>query len=205
MIHVYEEGKKDHPIFIVLHGTGGNEHDLIPLAKKIDEEASILSIRGDVSENGMARFFKRLRPGVFDEEDLIQRTHNLIDFLQKMADEYKFDKNNMIALGYSNGANIAVSVLFHEPKVLKGAILHHPMVPLKDIALRDMTKLKVFIGAGVNDPICSKEESSQLYSLFEGAGADVEINWFDQGHALTDDEIDAATSWYSEQFNQNKD
>src|SRR5699024_11695027 len=113
----------------LLHGTGGTEQDLLPLAEKVDPDANVLSVRGNVSENGMPRFFRRLAEGVFDEEDLIFRTKELNDFLDNAAEENNFDRNNIIAIGYSNGANIAASLLFHYQDALRGAMLHHPMVP----------------------------------------------------------------------------
>src|SRR5699024_10586945 len=139
-------------------GTGGSESDLLPIAQRIDEKASILSVRGNVLENGMPRFFKRLREGVFDEEDLIFRTKELNQFLDDAAKTYDFDRNNVTAVGYSNGANIAASLLFHYQDALKGAILHHPMVPRRGMVLPNLLGKSVFIGAGVNDPICSSEE-----------------------------------------------
>ena len=135
MIHIFEQGKKDAPTLLLLHGTGGNEHSLLNIAKSIAPDASILSVRGDVLENGMPRFFRRLAEGVFDEEDLIYRTKQLHQFLDDSAGQYGFDRNNIIAIGYSNGANIAASLLFHHANSLKGAILFHPMVPRRGIEL----------------------------------------------------------------------
>src|SRR5690606_31403766 len=111
---------------LLLHGTGGTERDLLPLAERIDPEASVLSVRGNILENGMPRFFRRLAEGVFDEEDLIFRTHELSDFLLQASKDYKFDRDRVVAVGYSNGANIAASMMFHIPDALMGAILHHP-------------------------------------------------------------------------------
>ena len=111
-------------------------------------------MRGNVLENGMPRFFKRLAEGVFDIEDLIFRTNELNEFLDDAAKQYQFDRNNIVAIGYSNGANIAASLLFHFKDSLKGAILHHPMVPIRGIQLPNLDTTNVFIAAGVNDPIC---------------------------------------------------
>ena len=99
------------PVLLLLHGTGGNELDLLPLAEIVDPEASVLSVRGNVLENGMPRFFRRLAEGIFDEEDLIFRTKELNEFLDEAAKEYKFDRNNIVAIGYSNGANIAKLII----------------------------------------------------------------------------------------------
>src|SRR3954451_1947207 len=130
MKHIFQKGTNpSKPTFLMLHGTGGNELDLLPLAGMIDEEASVLSVRGNVLENGMPRFFRRLAEGIFDEEDLIVRTKEVADFLDAAAAEHGFDRANVIAVGYSNGANIAGSLLFHYPNALRAAILYHPMVP----------------------------------------------------------------------------
>jgi phospholipase/carboxylesterase len=198
MKHIFNKGKDaTKPTLLLLHGTGGNELDLLPLAGRIDDEASVLSVRGNISENGMPRFFKRLAEGVFDEEDLVYRTKELNQFLDDAAGEYNFDRDNVIAIGYSNGANIAASLLFHYQNALKGAILHHPMVPLRGIKLPDLTGKSVFIAAGTNDPICSSEESIELQSLLDKANAKVEMHWEDRGHQLTIEEVEAAGKWYS--------
>lgn len=201
MKHIFKKGTdRNKPTLLILHGTGGNESDLLPLAGRIDETASVLSVRGNVSENGMPRFFRRLSEGVFDEEDLIFRTKELNEFLDKAADEYEFDRNNIVAIGYSNGANIAASLLFHYQDALKGAILHHPMVPRRGIELPDLSGKSVFIAAGSNDPICPSEESEELQSLLEKANAEVGIYWEDKGHQLTAREVEEASKWYMNLF-----
>ncbi|RXJ02420.1 alpha/beta hydrolase [Anaerobacillus alkaliphilus] len=197
MKHIFQKGTNpSKPTLLLLHGTGGNENDLLPLADLIDKEASVLSVRGNVSENGMPRFFRRLAEGVFDMEDLIFRTKELHEFLNEAAVKYEFDRNNIVAVGYSNGANIAGSLLFHYGNSLKAASLHHPMVPRRDIELPDLTGTSVFIAAGTNDPICTSEESIELQSLLEKAKATVDIHWENRGHQLTRDEVDAAAKWY---------
>ncbi|MDN3015916.1 alpha/beta hydrolase [Paenibacillus sp. BSR1-1] len=197
MKHIFNKGQDPtKPTLLLLHGTGGNELDLLPLAGRIDEEASVLSVRGNVLENGMPRFFRRLAEGVFDIEDLIFRTKELNDFLDGAAEKYGFDRDNIIAIGYSNGANIAASLLFHYQNALKGAILHHPMVPRKGIELPDLSGKHVFIAAGSNDPICSPMESAELQSLLENANAKVELHWENRGHQLTMQEVEAAADWY---------
>lgn len=198
MKHIFNKGQAPtRPTLLLLHGTGGNELDLIPLAGRIDDEANVLSVRGNVLENGMPRFFRRLAEGVFDEEDLIARTKELNEFLNEAAETYEFDRNNMVAIGYSNGANIAASLLFHYQHALKGAILHHPMVPRRGVELPNLTGKSVFISAGTNDPICSPEESKELQSLLVKAKAKVELHWEDRGHQLTLGEVEAASRWYS--------
>ncbi|KUP09520.1 carboxylesterase [Bacillus coahuilensis m2-6] len=199
MKYVYKEAKDPQkPILLLLHGTGGNEEDLLPLAEMIDRDAGVLSVRGSVLENGMPRFFKRLAEGVFDEKDLIERTDELYAFLDHIADEQEFDRNRVIAIGYSNGANIAGSLLFHHPHSLKAAILHHPMVPRRGITIPNLESTPVFIAAGTNDPICSLEESKELADLLKGAGSDVTLHWEHRGHQLTLEEVKAAKEWYDQ-------
>jgi phospholipase/carboxylesterase len=197
MKHFFHKGKDStKPTFLLLHGTGGNELDLLPLAGRIDEDASVLSVRGSVLENGMPRFFRRLAEGIFDEEDLVYRTREINKFLDEAAAEYDFDRDNIIAIGYSNGANIAASLLFHYQNSLKGAILHHPMVPRRGIELPDLTGKNIFIAAGTNDPICSPAESLELVKLLKEAHADVQLHWENNGHQLTNTEVEAAREWY---------
>ncbi len=201
MKHIFQQGpNKDKPTLLLLHGTGGTEEDLIPLAGKIDEEASYLSVRGNVLENGMPRFFRRLAEGVFDEEDLVFRTKELSNFLDEAAEKYQFDRKNIVAIGYSNGANIAASLLFHYQHALKGAILHHPMVPRRGIDLPVLAGKSIFIGAGTNDPICPAAESEELASLLKNAKAEVHLHWENFGHQLTFQEVEAAAKWYQQKF-----
>ena len=197
MKHFFHKGKDlTKPTLLLLHGTGGNELDLLPLAGRIDEEASVLSVRGNVLENGMPRFFRRLAEGVFDEEDLVFRTKELNEFLDEAAKIYDFERENIVGIGYSNGANIAASLLFHYQNALKGAILHHPMIPRRGIELPDLSGKSVFIAAGTNDPICSPIESAELQTLLEKANANVSLHWENRGHQLTTSEVEAAAKWY---------
>lgn len=198
MKHIFQKGTdQTKPTLLFLHGTGGTEQDLLGLAGEIDKDANVLSVRGNVSENGMPRFFKRLAEGVFDEEDLIFRTKELHEFLDEAAEEHGFDRNHIMAVGYSNGANIAASLLLHYQDSLNAAILHHPMVPRRGIELPDLSGKNVFIGAGTNDPICSSEESEELKSLLEKAGANVKLHWENLGHQLSMGEVKTAAEWYN--------
>lgn len=201
MKHIFQKGTDPKiPTLVLLHGTGGTESDLLPLAQIIAPAASVLSIRGNVLENGMPRFFRRLAEGVFDEEDLLFRTKELGEFLDQAANEYGLDRQNMVAVGYSNGANIAGSLLFHHKNSLKGAILHHPMVPRRGVELPDLSGTPIFIGAGRNDPICPPQETEDLQHLLEGAGASVALHWENQGHQLTSSEVHAAAAWFNPYF-----
>ena len=180
---------------LLLHGTGGNENDLLPLGRAIDPEASLLSPRGKVLENRMPRFFRRLAEGVFDLEDLKNRTHELADFVAAAAKHYKIDIKHIIAVGYSNGANIAASLLLLRPEILSAAILFRAMVPLIPETEPDLDSVRVWIGAGSNDPIVPASETKELAELLRGAGAEVTIRFFEGGHQLTQQDIHAAHEW----------
>lgn len=201
MKHIFQQGKDENaPVLLLLHGTGGTERDLLPLAKRIAPDSSLLSVRGNVLENGMPRFFRRLAEGVFDEKDLIVRTAELNAYLEEAAVQYAFRRDNIVAIGYSNGANIAGSLLFHYQHALRGAILHHPMVPIRGVELPDLSDISIFIGAGNNDPISSPHETIELESTLRNAGAEVSIHWESAGHQLTQSEVDAAAAWYRNHF-----
>src|SRR5256714_4646349 len=173
-IHEFVPGSSKRTL-LLLHGTGGNERDLIPLGRDLDPDASLLSPRGKVLENGMPRFFRRLAEGVFDLEDLKKRTHELADFVIAAAKHYQIDITSLIAVGYSNGANIAASMLLLRPETLSGAILFRAMVPLIPEMQPDLSSARVWIGAGSNDPIVPASETKELSELFRAAGADVTI------------------------------
>lgn len=196
MKHLYVKGTDSRiPTLLLLHGTGGTERDLLPVAEMLSPASSVLSVRGAVLENGMPRFFRRLAEGVFDEEDLVLRTRELHAFIDQAAEEHGFDRGNVVAVGYSNGANIAGRLLFHYKDALKGAVLFHPMVPLRGRSLPDLTGTPVFIAAGTNDPICSPEETEELRRLLGEAGAEVAVYWEQNGHRLTRSEVQAAKQW----------
>lgn len=200
MEYIFQKGSSDKTL-VLFHGTGGTENDLIPLAGMVDPEANVLSVRGNVSENGMNRYFRRLAEGIFDEEDLINRTNEMYEFLNEAADKHELDRSKFIAIGYSNGANIAGSLLFHYENALAGAILHHPMVPRRGIDLPNIDGVAVFIAAGRNDPLCAPEESEELEQLLSGAGAkDVTLHWENSGHQLVQSEVEAAHVWYEKNF-----
>ena len=184
---------------LLLHGTGGDEHDLLPLGRLLDPNANLLSPRGKVLENGMPRFFQRLSEGVFDVPDLIAQTQALADFVADAAGAYGFDPARVTAAGFSNGANIAAALLLLHPGVLRAAVLLHPMVPLVPETLPDLAGTAVFIGAGRRDPLCSEAETERLAALLRQTGADVTLFWQPGGHALTQAEADAAASWLQEQ------
>jgi predicted esterase len=193
-IHEFIRGSSDRTL-LLLHGTGGNERDLIPLGRELDPNASLLSPRGKILENGMPRFFRRLAEGVFDLEDLKTRTNELADFVAAAARHYKLAADRVIGVGYSNGANIAASMLLLRPEILHTAILLRAMVPLIPDTLPDLSSVHVWIGAGNQDPIIAPSETQRLVSLLRGAKADVTIRFFETGHGLTSDEIETAGRW----------
>jgi predicted esterase len=193
-IHEFVPGNSERTL-LLLHGTGGNERDLLSLGRELDQTASLLSPRGQVLENGMPRFFRRLAEGVFDLEDLKRRTEELADFVAATAESYRFATDQVVAVGYSNGANIAASLLLLRPQTLRGAILFRAMVPLMPTAQPDLSSVRVWIGAGDKDPIIPTSDSRRLAELLRGAGADVTIRFFNAGHTLTNNEIETARDW----------
>ena len=180
---------------LLLHGTGGDENDLLPLGMLLAPNANLLSPRGKVSENGMPRFFRRLAEGVFDIPDLIARAHELADFIQTASETYGFDAGRVSAVGFSNGANIAAALLLLHPGILKDAVLLHAMVPLVPESLSDLIGTRVFLGAGRQDPMASPAETERLAALLRDSGADVTVHWQPGGHALTREEAQAAAEW----------
>lgn len=180
---------------LLLHGTGGNEDDLLALGRDLDPEANLLSPRGRVLENGMPRFFRRLAPGVFDLEDLVERTHELAGFVDHAADAYGLERSRLVAVGYSNGANIAASLLLLHPQLLEGAALLHATVPFEPQALPDLTGRSVLLTAGRRDPMVPPELTTRLAVLLEDAGAQMALEWFPGGHELTGDESRIIRTW----------
>jgi len=193
-IHEFVPGSSNRTL-LLLHGTGGNERDLIALGRELDPNAGLLSPRGKVLENGMPRFFRRLAEGVFDLEDLKHRTNELADFVTEAAQHYGFATDQLVAVGYSNGANIAASMLLLRPEVLSAAALFRAMVPLIPDTLPNLSSVRVWIGAGDQDPIVPASETKGLVELLRRAGADVTIRFFHAGHGLTNSDLETARHW----------
>jgi phospholipase/carboxylesterase len=193
-IHEFRPGTSDRTL-LLLHRTGGNERDLIPLGRDLDPNAALLSPRGKVLENGMPRFFRRLAEGVFDLEDLKKRTSELADFVAAAAKHYKLAADQIVAVGYSNGANIAAAMLLLRPEILRAAILFRAMVPLVPENLPDLSSVRVWIGAGDQDPIIPASEAQGLVELLRSAGADVTIRFTNASHALTEADVETARHW----------
>lgn len=182
----------------MLHGTGGDENSLVSLGKMLEPDASILSPRGKVLENGMSRFFRRLSEGVFDEADLKHRAGELTEFVHRAAETYSLKMHSIVAVGYSNGANIASATLLLHPQVLSGAALFRPMAPFEPDRLPDLSGLPVFLSAGKRDPIVPTENVERLAVILEKAGAVVTLHWEDTGHGLTDNELRAVRRWLTD-------
>ena len=181
---------------LLLHGTGGNEDDLLPLGRELDPNAQLLSPRGKILEGGrMPRFFRRLAEGVFDVEDLKFRTNELAEFVEKASRIYGFDARKVIAVGYSNGANIAASMLLLKSQTLSGAILFRAMVPLVPESLPNLLGKPIFMSSGLRDPIATREEAEKLSGLLRQARAVVDLQWQNSGHELTQEDIDVAKQW----------
>ena len=195
-VHQFIPGQADDaPTLLLLHGTGGDEHDLLDLGRALYPQAALLSPRGQVLENGMPRFFRRLAEGVFDLDDLRRRTHDLAAFVAEASATYRFDPQRVIAVGYSNGANIAASLLLLRPEVLAGAVLFHAMVPIVPAELPDLRGVPVFMGAGQFDTLIPPQQTEQLARLLQQAGAEVDLHWEPGSHALNQAEVRAAAAW----------
>jgi glyoxalase family protein len=180
---------------LLLHGTGGDESDLLPLGRALLPGAGMLSPRGKVLEQGAPRFFRRLAEGVFDQADLARRTEELGEFVTAAIRTYGLEPDGVVAVGFSNGANIAASLLLRSPGVLRGAVLLSPMVPFEPDRLPDLAGTAVFIGAGRSDQMVPQAQTERLAELLREAGADVTVHWEPGGHGVTKGEVDAAAHW----------
>lgn len=193
-IHEFIPGSSERTL-LLLHGTGSNEHDLLPLGRELDPKAARLSPRGKVLENGYARFFRRLAEGVFDVEDLKRRTDELAEFVQAAAEHYQINLAKMVAVGYSNGANIAGSMLLRRPGMLRAAVLLRAILPFQPVALPDLSSVRVWIGGGKQDIMIPSKETKRLADLLQEAGAEVTAHFVDAGHDLTSAELVLVKRW----------
>jgi predicted esterase len=193
-VHRWQPGRS-HRTLLLLHGTGGDENDLLPVAELLDPLANVLSPRGKVLENGAPRFFRRLAAGVFDLDDLRFRTAELADFVADMSVRNSFDASLVTAVGFSNGANIAAAMLLLRPESLSSAILFRAMVPLEPEPLPDLPGKGVFLSAGRTDTMIPAAQTERLASLLRDCGADVVLHWSPGGHSLALPDITAAREW----------
>jgi phospholipase/carboxylesterase len=178
---------------LLLHGTGGDENDLLPLGRAVAPGSGLLSPRGKVLEGGMPRFFRRLAEGVFDEADVRRRAHDLADFIAEARDVYGL--STPTAVGFSNGANIAAAVLQLRPEALAGAALLRAMVPLTDPPAADLAGKPVLILSGASDPIVPAENAARLAAILKAAGAVVDHRTLPVGHGLSQSDIAIAKAW----------
>ena len=185
---------------LLLHGTGGNEDDLLPLGGELAPGAALLSPRGRVLEHGMPRFFRRFSEGVFDIDDLKFQTNELNDFVSAAAKRYGFEKSLVVGVGYSNGANIAASLMLLHPHLLSGAVLFRAMVPFMPDVPPNLSRAKLLLASGKRDQIIPRENAGMLQELLASCGAEVEMHWHDGGHELGQDDIAAARTWLSSHF-----
>jgi phospholipase/carboxylesterase len=200
-IHVYQPATSaEAPTLLLLHGTGGDERDLLALGPALSSGAGVLSPRGQVLERGMPRFFRRLAEGVFDLDDLRQRTDDLANFVTRAAAQYGFDASRVIAAGFSNGANIAASLLLLRPEVLAGAVLFRAMVPLVPDPLTTREGRHVLLSNGSADPLISAAETERLAALLQAAGIDVTLRVQRAGHELTPLDVTQAREWLAAQL-----
>ncbi len=196
--HYYEPGQRELPTLLLLHGTGGTEESLLPLGRALLPGAGLLSPRGAVLEHGQPRFFKRLAEGVFDQQDLKLRTAELALFLQDAAITYGYDPERVVAVGFSNGANIASSLMLSGTGALSGAVLMRAMVPFEPASLPQLGGASVLISAGKDDPIVPLSQVDRLAALFRESGATVEVSLQPGGHSLTPGDIVAATTFLTQ-------
>jgi phospholipase/carboxylesterase/glyoxalase family protein len=183
---------------LLLHGTGGDENDLIPLGQSLLPGAAILSPRGKVLEGNAPRFFRRIAEGVFDQEDLARRTEELAGFIENAIRTYQLNGDSIYAVGFSNGANIAASLLLRRPGLLRAGVLLSPMVPFDQEPLPDLRGTSVFVGAGRTDRISPPDQAQRLAELLREAGAAVMLFWHPGGHTLSNSELEAARGWLAE-------
>ena len=196
-VHRFVPGSGPHAgtTLLLLHGTGGDEDNLLPLGRTLLPGAAMLSPRGQVNEAGALRFFRRLREGVFDQADLAKRTDDLAEFIRAASSRYGFEIATVTAVGFSNGANIAGSLLLKYPGLVRRAVLLAPMVPFEPEPLPDLTTTNVFIGAGRSDAMVPPALTERLAELLRESGATVTIHWDAGGHAITPAEVSAAARW----------
>lgn len=194
MNYIYNEKKKGAPVFVLLHGTGGTETDLVSLAELLHPEYNVLGIRGNVQENGMNRFFKRHGEGQYDWEDLAFRGNELYEFIVKKSKEYDFKLEDTVLVGFSNGSNIAIHMMLEQPGTFKKAALFAPLYPADLAETHDFSDVEVFLSLGEGDPIVPESESKRVIRLFEERGAHVTTAWV-KGHSLTQEVAQQAKNW----------
>jgi phospholipase/carboxylesterase len=193
--HVWLPGSGTTPL-LLLHGTGGDEHDLLPLRDLIAPDAPVLSVRGAVLENGMPRFFRRMAEGVFDEDDIVRRVDELAELLAEAETEYGVAPGAWTAVGFSNGANIASAMMLLRPEALSAAALLAAMVPFAaEPETRDLTGKRVLVSNGARDPMATASHTARLVDWFGRRDAEVTLADHDGGHQLDQRTLPAIARW----------
>ena len=180
---------------LLLHGTGGDEHDMVPLGEAIAPSAGLISPRGQVIENGSPRFFRRFAEGVLDVDDWRERSQALADFAVSISAQHSISPSSLFAVGYSNGANIAQGLLLLRPEVLAGAILFRPMFITDDVPAKDLSGRPILLLGGSHDPIIPPEDLSQIAQQFEKRGAHVTVKTVQASHGLVQADVVLAQEW----------
>lgn len=189
MKHIFKQGAQGKPVFLLLHGTGGDERDLLPLAEMLDPTYSILSVKGEVSENGMARYFKRLGEGQYDLEDLEYRGQELYQFIEESSKEYGFNLEDVIPVGFSNGSNMAINLILREQTPFQKALLFAPLYPLDlENNHKDLSHFNVFLSMGERDPIVTNAQSERVIEIFKERNATVTEAWVNS-HEITQEAV----------------
>jgi phospholipase/carboxylesterase len=195
--YIYEEPKtKDAPIFLVLHGTGGNEKNLLPFINNVDPEAGVLSVRGNVIDNSQTRYFKYPVGDVFDEEDIAINAKSLVQFANEASQQHHFERNKLIWLGYSNGANMITAIMYLHPAVVQKAVLLRPMVVLTPNPIPVLPETSILMASGRQDPIVPEENMQKLIHILQQTGAIVELYLHTGGHELDTGDVVVTRDWY---------
>ncbi|GAB3289612.1 alpha/beta hydrolase [Parasphingorhabdus pacifica] len=193
--HEFHEGDPRDPVMLLLHGTGGGPRDLMDLGRQLSPESAVLAPAGPVSENGARRWFRRLAEGVFDHDDVVARTHELADFLLAAREHYELGERRFVAIGFSNGANIAASLLLLRPEVLREAVLFAAMLPLPEPPANDLAGSRVLLANGQQDPMAPLASANELVGALRERGTQVSTSWHPGGHQITPDGVREAIGW----------
>jgi predicted esterase len=195
-IHRFVHGESSsNPVLLLLHGTGGDENDMLDLGRSLYPGAALLSPRGKVLEDGSPGFFRPLADGAMDEEELLFRTHEMADFVTQAAEHYRLGGRRILPVGFSTGANLAAQLLLWRPELLSGGVLLRALVARPPEVLPDLKGKPVFLAVGRNDPFVPEERAEQLAQTLGEAGAQVTLRWTPGGHQLTAAELDEAGDW----------
>ncbi|MGW4520468.1 alpha/beta hydrolase [Amycolatopsis sp. NPDC004378] len=193
--HKYVEGAPDAPVLLLLHGTGGSPDDLLGLARELNPDAAVLAPAGPVSEHGAPRWFRRLAEGVFDHEDVVKRANQLADFVLEAREKYGLGDRRLVAVGFSNGANIAAAVVLLRPEVVREAALFAAMSPVPAPPEHDLSASRVFLANGERDPMAPLASTEELIGFLRERGANVVTQRHPGGHQITLDGVRAAAKW----------